>query len=167
MPQQPLFFNNLLQRVSESNEPLNLLEVVMARGEWEVDTQCPASHPYAFNEGKKCCDSKKFLHFSSTECMGSFKACSFTDHPCLNYNYMNYGCYIENVDLSTTLDLGMKTTETAIECEEHARSVDGASGFIWTKSSFSSPRICIPKADAKITPGPSGLRSWTGLFECL
>ena len=158
--------------------PLNWLEVtieskpatpieVMVRDDQKEDALCPSSHPYAFNQGKECCESKILLRFDSTKCLSKSTTCPSADQRCLNHNYENYGCYMENVDLSTTSNLGYIYTDTAFACEQHAKKVSGASGFIWTSDWPNNPKACFPKANAKVTPGPKGLKSWAALFSCI
>ena len=139
---------------------------VMISDDEQENYQCPISHPFAFNYGKKCCENKKLLHFGSTKCRGNFIACGTSDQSCLNYNYIKYGCYLENVDLVSEA-LPYKPASTFDECLDFAKTVEGAVGFIWTRDWAPHPQYCYPKSTDQIRAGQTGLRSWVALFDCI
>ena len=143
-------------------------EEVMTRDDEQENDQCPSSHPYAFNYGKDCCENKKLLHFGSITCHGSSKACGISNQPCLNHNYMKYGCYLENVDIAD-VDLAdiYKQTSTFDECADFAKTVAGATGFIWTRDWVNWPNYCHPKSTDQILAGKKGLISWVAMFDCM
>ena len=174
-----------LQRYRRNTEPLNLRELVidstpavnialdevyvLSTDEIEGDSQCPSSHPFAFNRGAQCCSgnrehhpsqgfdgweskgSRGLLHFDSPVCFDSFVSCSIP--PCLNYEYRRYPCYMEGFRLSTLNELTSKATGSAEECENYALSLD-ATGFSWWNG------ICYPK-DGSVMPiepsAPTGM----------
>ena len=82
----------------------------------------------------------------------------------MNYLYQRYGCYMENVDLTTVGPPWppYEKKDSPEECEKYALNTPGANGFVWTKSEG----MCYTKT-GDVEPKPDKTPStWAGLLPC-
>ena len=161
-----------LQRIKDSSEPaLNIAEVLfysdtvgnsletiqILHQNPSRNGNCPKEYPKAGRH------SNGFLNYDSNECYGESMAC---EGGCVNHGYQRYGCYMEDVDLTTAVDLGHIITETPEACEEHAISVN-ADAFVWCKPEMlSCGKFCFPKSGNIKVKVPYPLQTWMGILPC-
>ena len=171
---------NFVEILIESTPETEKIEIFL-QSTAATDGQCPSSYPYAYASGDKCCSrnvdedrqpgwegkgSMGFLHFDSTGCAGN-NSVMCANPPCMNYLYQRYGCYMEDVDLTTKDVLGYGPTDNPEKCEELALNTPGANGFVWTKKEFiGNSGICYPKSgDVKPIPDFTIL-AWAAILPC-